>query len=95
MSLGGDVDYDSSGSPRFEVPDPTRIIMPGVKGSGALTVPGFALHYVRFDDGEPWWLVSFSLALPAALSLLASVLLLRRLSKISHRQSNVRPVSRS
>jgi hypothetical protein len=82
MSLGGYVDYDSSGSPRFEVPDPKRIIVPGVKGSGALTVPGFALHYVRFGDGEPWWLVSFSLALPGALSLLASALLYRCLRKI-------------
>jgi hypothetical protein len=80
-TLFNQLDTDSPGDPRPWIVDPRRTRASSVIGSHDLPVPGLVFQYARFTTGRPVWSVGFSLVIPAALSLIAAVLLVRRLRR--------------
>ena len=80
-TLFNQLDTDSPGDPRPWIVDPRRTRASRVIGSHDLPVPGLVFQYARFTTGTTVWSVGFSLAIPATLSLIAAVLLIRRLRR--------------
>ena len=80
-TLFNQLDTDSPGDPRPWIVDPRRTRASRVIGSHDLPVPGLVFQYARFTTGTTVWSVGFSLAIPATFSLIAAVLLVRRLRR--------------
>jgi hypothetical protein len=75
------LDSYSPGNPRPWIVDPRTTKPSRVIGRHDLVVPGLVFQYYRFTTGRPVWSVGFSLAIPATLSLITAVLLIRRLQR--------------
>jgi hypothetical protein len=89
-SLFNQIDFESPGSPKPSIVNPRAWIWPSVTGNHQFAIPGLAFQLCRFSTGLAVWSVSFSLAIPAALSLIAAVFLIRRLRRRRPKDTPVR-----
>ena len=85
-TLFNHLDFDPPGYPTPWIVDPRETRASRVIDSHDLPVPGLVFQYARFSypgvrTGTTVWSVGFSLAIPATLSLIAAVLLIRRLRR--------------
>ena len=85
-TLFNHLDFDSPGYPTPWIVDPRETRASRVIDSHDLPVPGLVFQYARFSypgvrTGTTVWSVGFSLVIPSALSLIAAVLLVRRLRR--------------
>jgi hypothetical protein len=80
-TLFNQLDTGSPGNPRPWIVDPRTIKPSRIIGRHDFAVPGLVIQRYRFTTGRPVWSVGFSLAIPAALSLITAVLLIRRLRR--------------
>ena len=83
VTLFNQLDFDSPGYPTPWIVSPRDLQTRAsrVIDSHDLPVPGLVFQYARFTTGTTVWSVGFSLAIPATLSLIAAVLLIRRLRR--------------
>ncbi len=86
-SLFNQIDFNSPGSPKPLVINPRTVVFPKVTANHRFSIPGLAFHSCRFATGTSVWSLDFSLAIPAALSLIVAVLLIRRLRRGRPRDS--------
>ena len=89
-SLCNQIEFNSPGSPKPLVIDPRRMVFPKVAVNRQFSVPGLAFQYCRFSVGAPIWSMEFSLAIPAVLSLITAILLIRQLRRGRSRSGVVR-----
>jgi hypothetical protein len=89
-SLCNQIDFNSPGSPKHLVIDPRTMVFPKVAVNHQFSVPGLAFQFCRFAIGAPIWSMEFSLAIPAVLSLMTAILLIRQLRRGRSRSGVVR-----
>ena len=80
-SLSNQIDFDAAGSAKPSVVNPRTVVFPKVTANHQFSMPGLAFQFCQFALGPLVWSLEFSLAIPAVLSLIAAVLLLRRLRR--------------
>ncbi len=78
-SLFSEIDFDSADSPKPYVANPRTIVAPKVTKHYQFALPGLNFQFCRFAEGPPTWSLGLSLAIPAGLSLIVALFLIRRL----------------
>ena len=94
-SLFNQIDFNSPGSPKPRIINPQTWTWPRATGNHQFAIPGLAFQFCRFETGLAVWSVSFSLAIPATLWLIAAIFLIRRFRRDRPTTPFLRGVSRT
>jgi hypothetical protein len=90
IDLASDLDSDS-GSPAPEIVNPRNIVLPPVKRSGSVNLPGFSLTFCLFHTNPAVWSARISLFVPLVLSLFGVAIVFYRLTRLKNREKPAVP----
>jgi hypothetical protein len=90
IDLASDLDSDS-GSAAPEIVNPRNIVVPPVKRSSSVNLPGFSLTFCLFHANPAVWSARISLFVPLVLSLFGVAIVFYRLTRLKNREKPAAP----